>query len=94
MKLRAERKFRLLAVLALLAGLAAVVASTAALAPHDDGEGRSCLVCKAGSQPFQLASSSGGSAPPLRTVAAIVLARETASLSDTVRLGSPRAPPV
>ncbi|HXV59879.1 MAG TPA: hypothetical protein VEK15_04230 [Vicinamibacteria bacterium] len=79
--------------LALAMGLASLLVGLIGLAPHEDGDGRTCLVCKVRQEPFEAHSAEavlGG--PPLRATDAPVLG-VSAPRPIVFDASSPRAPP-
>jgi hypothetical protein len=91
--MRSRTRIPFAAGVALFTALAAVVVATVSLAPHDEAEGPSCLVCKAGSQPFETSVSQVGSAPSLEAPTYVAAIFPDHAPPELARVRSPRAPP-
>jgi hypothetical protein len=79
--------------LVLATGFACILVGILGIVPHDDEDGRSCLVCKARQESLEALSTAGGvEAPPLRTADCAVTGTSAprAAVFDSA---PPRAPP-
>lgn len=80
--------------LVLLAVLAATAVATVALVPHEEIDGKDCLVCKAGHQPLLQIAVAVLLEPPRPEASVPPVDTRSTVVDPAIDPSSPRAPPV